>query len=85
MGCWTEFKQVKNYVFANTYLDFPGGAGGREPAFQCRSYRYVDSIPGLGRSPGREHGNALQYSCLEIPMDRGTWKALVHGDAKTQT
>ena len=47
--------------------------------------RYVDSIPGLGRSPGRGHGNALQYSCLENPMDRGTWKALDHGDAKTQT
>ena len=40
------------------------------------------SIPGLGRSPGRGHGNPLQYSCLENPMDRGAWKATVHGIAK---
>ena len=31
------------------------------------------SIPGLGRSPGGGHGNPLQYSCLENPMDRGAW------------
>ena len=40
------------------------------------------SIPGLGRSPGGGHGNPLQYSCLEIPMDRGAWRAIVHGIAK---
>jgi len=33
----------------------------------------LGSIPGMGRSPGREHGNPLQYSCLENPMDRGAW------------
>ena len=33
--------------------------------------RYLGLIPGLGRSPGEEHGNLLQYSCLENPMDRG--------------
>ena len=37
------------------------------------------SIPGLGRSPGEGNGNPLQYSCLENPMDRGTWRATVHG------
>ena len=36
------------------------------------------SIPGLGRSPGGEHGNPLQYSCLENPMDRGAWEAMAH-------
>ena len=35
-------------------------------------------IPGSGRSCGREHGNPLQYSCLENPMDRGAWQATVH-------
>ena len=35
--------------------------------------RDVGSIPGLGRSPGGGHGNPLQYSCLENPMDRGVW------------
>ena len=36
-------------------------------------------IPGWGRSPGGGHGNPLQYSCLENSMDRGAWRATVHG------
>ena len=43
------------------------------------------SIPGSGRSPGGEHGNPLQYSCLENPMDSGVWQATVHGVAKSRT
>ena len=39
------------------------------------------SVLGLGRSPGEENGNALQYSCLENPMNRGAWQATVHGVA----
>ena len=35
-------------------------------------------IPGSGRSPGRGHSNPFQYSCLENPMDRRAWKAIVH-------
>ena len=42
-------------------------------------------IPGLGRSPGRGHDNPLQYSCLENPMDRGAWQAMVCGVAKSWT
>ena len=42
----------------------------------------VGSIPGSGRSPGEENGNALQYSCLENSMDRGAWWAVVHGVTK---
>ena len=42
------------------------------------------SIPELGRSPEGGSGNPLQYSCLENPMDRGTWQAIVHGVAKSQ-
>ena len=41
--------------------------------------RDVGSIPGSGRFPGEGNGNPLQYSCLENPMDRGTWWAIVHG------
>ena len=37
------------------------------------------STPGLGKSLGGGHGNPLQYSCLENPMDRGAWRATVHG------
>ena len=44
--------------------------------------RDIASIPGLGRSPGGGHGKPLQYSCLENPMDRGVWRATVHGVAK---
>ena len=47
--------------------------------------RDVGSILGLGRSPGGGHGNPLQYSCLENPMDRGAWRATVHQVAKGQT
>ena len=42
-------------------------------------------IPGSGRSPGGGHGNPLQYSCLENPMDRGAWQATVHRVSKSQT
>ena len=42
----------------------------------------MGSIPGLGRSPRRGNGNPLQYSCLENPMDRGAWRATVHGGAR---
>ena len=45
----------------------------------------VGSIPGSGRSPGEGNGNALQYSCLENPMDGGAWWATVHGVAKSRT
>ena len=38
----------------------------------------MGSVSGLGRSPGEIHGNPLQYSCLENPMDRGAWQATVH-------
>ena len=47
--------------------------------------RDIDSIPGSGRSPGGGHGNTLQYFCLENPMARGAWWAIVHGAAKSQT
>ena len=45
----------------------------------------VGSIPGLGRSPRGGNDNPLQYSCLENPMDRGAWRAPVHGVAKSWT
>ena len=42
-------------------------------------------IPGYGRSPGEGHGNPLQYSCLEHPMDSGAWWVTVRGVVKSQT
>ena len=56
--------------------------------FVCKASAYnggdPGSIPGSGRSPGG-NGNPLQYSCLENPMDRGVWWAVVHGVAKSRT
>ena len=46
---------------------------------------YAGSAPGSGKSPGEGNGNPLQYSCLENPMDRGAWRATVHGVTKSQT
>ena len=45
--------------------------------------RDVGSIPELGRSPGRGHGNPLQYSCRENPLDRGAWQTTVHRVAES--
>ena len=42
----------------------------------------MGSIPGSGRCPGEGNGNPLQYSCLENPKDRGTWRAIVHEVAR---
>ena len=47
--------------------------------------RYVGSIPESGQSPGEGNSNPLQYSCLENPMDRGAWWAMVHRVTKSQT
>ena len=58
------------------------GSDGRES--DCNSGD-PGSIPGSGRSPGKENGNPLQYSCLENAMDRGIWQATVCGVAKSRT
>ena len=64
------------------HLCFPGGSDGRESAHNAGD---PVLIPGLGRCPGQGNGNPLQYSCLENSMDRGAWRATVHGVVKSQT
>ena len=54
----------------------------KNPPANAGDVRHVSSIPESGRSPGGGHGNPLQYSCLENPMDRGAWRVTVHGGAK---
>ena len=54
--------------YTPVFLDFPGGLDSKESA--CNEGD-LGLIPGSGRSPGGGQGNALQYSCLENPMDRG--------------
>ena len=61
---------------------FPGGSEGKESA--C-SVGDLSLIPGLGRSPGGGHGNPLQHSCLENPIDRGACWAGIHEVTKSQT
>ena len=57
----------------------------KNPPANAGDLRGTGSIPVLGRSPGRGHGNPLQYSCLENPMDRGAWRAIAHGFEQSQT
>ena len=53
--------------------DFPGGSDGKGSAYNAYNAGDPGSIPGSGRSPGERNGNPFQYSCLENPMDGGTW------------
>ena len=57
----------------------------KNPLANAGGIRDVGLILGLGRSPGGEHANPLQYSCLENPMDREAWWATVLRVAKSQT
>ena len=50
----------------------------KNPPANAGDIRHVGLIPGSGRSSGEGHGNPLQHSCLENPMDRGVWWAVVH-------
>ena len=61
-------------------MGFPGGSDGKGSTCNAED---PGLISGLERSPGGEHGNPLQYSCLENSMDRGAWPAPVHGLAKS--
>ena len=64
------------------YLDSDGGSVVKNLPVNARDARDLDTISGLGRFPGVGNGNPLQYSCLENPMDGGSWKATVHEVAK---
>ena len=63
-------------------LGFPRGSDGKESACNAGD---LGLIPELGRSPGEENGNPLQYSRLENLVDKGVWQADVLGVAKSQT
>ena len=61
---------------------FPDGSAVKDPPANAGA---EGLIPGSGRPPGGEHGNPLQYSCLEYPMDGGPWQATVHEVTKSWT
>ena len=57
----------------------------KNPPASAGDIRDASLIPGSGRSPGGGHGNPLQYSCLENPIDRGAWWTTVHEAVKSRT
>ena len=69
-------------MYIYIYMGFPGGSDGKESACNAGDRGL---IPRLGRSPGKGNVNPFGYSCLENPMDRGAWRAIVHGLAKSWT
>ena len=73
-------KRVISYL--PLYLYLPDGSVVKNPPANAGD---MDSVSGLGRSPGEGNGNPVQYFCLEISMDRGVWQATVHGVPKSQT
>ena len=66
-------------------LNFPSYMNGSDDKESACSAGDMDSIPGSGISFREGNGNLLQYSCQNNPMDRGVWRAAVHGVAKSQT
>ena len=57
----------------------------KNPPANVEDAKGMTLIPGSGRSPEVGNGNPVQYSCLENSMDRGAWKATIHGATKSQT
>ena len=65
----TTEQLIHTHTHTRYLWTFPGGS----------AVKNAGSIPGMGRSPGGENGNPLQYFCLGNPMDRGAWQATLHG------
>ena len=63
----------------------PWWLSGKESTYSAGAARATVLIPGLGRSLGGKHGNPLQESCLENPMDREAWRVTVHDVTKSET
>ena len=82
LACMDSFYVCTGVSFI---MSFSGGTSGKEPSCQCKlDETRAGSIPGWGRRPGGGHGNPLQYSCLENPMDRGAWLVTIHRIAKVR-
>ena len=64
---------------------FPGVDSGKEPSCQCRRHKRREFDPWVRTTPGGGHGNPLQYSCLENPMDREAWWVTTHRVEKLDT
>ena len=84
---WFIFHHLAIFkINTNNYVNgFPGGSVVKNLPANAGDTRDVGSIPGSGRSPGVGNGNPLQYSCLENPVHRRAWQAMVQGVAKSWT
>ena len=83
---WPQKTSLKKLIVkwkCRIVLGFPSGTSGKEPTWQCKRCERHGHHPRVGRSPGEGHGNTLQYSWLDNPMDRGAWRAIVHRVIKT--
>ena len=68
-----ELDMTEQLTIILSLWGFPGGTSGKEPSYQYKRHKR------------QGYGNPLQYSCLESPMDRGAWRATVHGVTKSWT
>ena len=83
IDCWDGKNHWRrDKLITPVFLGFPCSSAGRESA---RSVGDLGLIRVSGRSPGEGYGNPFQYSCLENPIDRGAWQAIVHGITKSRT
>ena len=80
--CWRWGKNWDNSYYINMSWGFPGGSVVKNLPANAGD---AGSTPGLGRSWRGGNDNPLQYSCLENPVDRGAWRAAVHGVAQSWT
>ena len=74
-----------NYKYVSNCMGFPGGTVVKNLPANTGDAGDTGLIPGSGRSTEGEHGNPLQHSCPEHPMDRGAWQATVHKVTKSWT
>ena len=77
-----EFAQAGTLGGARVHPGFPGGSGGKECVCNAGD---LDLISEWGRSPGDGHGYPLQYSCLDNPMEKEAWQAIVDGSQSDTT
>ena len=77
--------EIAHYLFLLKDAGLPCSSVVKNPNANAGKAEDAGSIPGSGRSPGERNGSPCQYSCLKNPMDRGAWRATVHGVAKSQT
>ena len=77
--------EIAHYLFPPKEAGLPCSSVVKNPCANAGETEDAGSTPGSGRFPGERNGSPCQYSCLKNPMDRGAWRATVHGVAKSQT